>query len=82
MTHQHILSAIKKRETIWQWYLTSFSHCWLDLHTCRPPTKMLVSAQFYSEQTFSVKAERNEALPVCCNNINIISVQMLLEVWS
>lgn len=44
--------------------------------------KMPMSAHFHYEQAFSVKAERNEALPVCCNNISIISVQMLSEVRS
>ena len=50
--------------------------------TFTPPSKMPMSAQFYYEQTVSVKAERNEVPPVCCNNVNIISVQMLSEVWS
>lgn len=44
--------------------------------------KTPMSAHFHYEQAFSVKAERNEALPVCCNNVSIISVQMLSEVRS
>lgn len=44
--------------------------------------KTSMSAHFHYEQAFSVKAERNEALPVCCNNISIIYVQMLSEVRS